>query len=130
MKAKISCMGALLATACLAAPAFAQEIDPGTWDEDGDGNVTREEWDSAFETQGVFDRIDENGNGVFEAEEADEELFVYDLGMDIDDGGHVERQEFVIGTFNNYDMNGDDQLDSQEFADFSEKFQNSDLAAG
>src|SRR5690606_29626339 len=125
--------GALLATAFLSAPAFAQDdtqVDLSSWDEDGDGNVSMEEWDSAIEDQGVFDMIDENGNGVFEIEEADEDLFVYDLEMDIDDGGNIDRQEFTAGTFNNYDANADDQLDEQEFGDFRTKFESSELATG
>src|SRR5690554_503791 len=83
MKAKFPHMSVVLAAACLSAPVFAQ-VDLSTWDEDGDGSISLEEWDAGMETQGLFNLIDENGNGVFEAEEADEDLFVYDLEMDID----------------------------------------------
>lgn len=120
---------ALIATGLLSAPAFADDVDLKAWDENADGQVSLEEWDAAIESQGIFDNLDENKNGIFDVDESDEDLFAYDLEMDLDDGGHIERQEFTVGTFNMFDDDADDQLDEEEFTAFAEKYSSSDLAS-
>ena len=42
----------------------------------------------------------------------------YDLAMDLDDGGTISRDEFIVGVYNQYDANGDARLDDTEFEAF------------
>jgi hypothetical protein len=56
---------------------------------------------------------------VFDADEALAPALRYETAMDLDAGGHIERQEFVVGLFSNYDKNDDDKLDETEFKEFS-----------
>lgn len=102
----------------MSAPVLA-EIDFSSWDEDGDGAISTEEWNASMDDEGLFDVIDENGNGVLEVEEVDEGFIEYDLAWDLDASGHIERGEAELGLFNSYDGDGDEQLAEQEFRDFT-----------
>lgn len=133
---------AILATSVLCAPVFSQDaglrpaqpardsqgVDLSAWDENHDGMVSQEEWAEAFASEGIFDQLDENNNGIFDVEESNDDLFEYDLSWDLDDGGHIERQEFLLGAFNEYDEDGDDRLDAQEFNAFVQDYRESDLS--
>jgi hypothetical protein len=99
-----------------------EKADLSTWDADSNKMVTQQEWSEAIDEQGRFDRIDKNNNGIFDAEEAVADTALsYEAAMDLDAGGHVERQEFIVGLFNKHDANDDDMLDETEFDEFSSK---------
>lgn len=95
------------------------KVDISSWDADGDKMVTQEEWADAIDEQDLFDRVDKNNNGNFDVEEALDGVLDYDLAMDIDDGGTISRDEFIVGLHSHYDENGDQQLDETEFDVFA-----------
>ena len=119
MKHKLSIVTAVCA-ASMASSVFAGS-DFSSWDADGDKAISLAEWDETIETENVFDKVDENNNGIFDIDEAVESVFTYDMEMDVDAGGHIERQEFTLGTFNRLDSNDDDQLDESEMGEFLDK---------
>lgn len=127
MRYKLPFFGAALAASFLGTSALA-EVDFSTWDTDGDGTITLAEWDAHIEEEGIFDQIDENNNGLFDIDESDEELFPYDLEMDVDDGGLIERQEFTLGTFERYAGEDAEAMDEQQFGDFVADWNQSDLS--
>ena len=61
----------------------------------------------------------QNNNGIFDIEEAADSFVDYDVSMDLDAGGHIERHEFTLATFNHYDVNDNGNLDTTEFMQFS-----------
>lgn len=127
MKHRTPILGAAIAAAFIAAPAFA-EVDFSSWDTDGDGSITLAEWDAHIEEEGIFDRLDENGNGIFDVEESDDNLFPYTLDWDVDDGGLIERQEFTLGTFERYAGEDAEAMDEAAFDDFAQAWNDSDLS--
>lgn len=99
---------------------------PESWDANGDGQVTRSEWNVAFDSHNVFNRIDDNNSGIFEIEESDENFVRYNTDFDYDEDFHIERDELENGLFRMYDKNDNERLSESEFADFSAKLQNLD----
>ena len=99
--------------------ANESDRDISSWDLNGDSQISLQEWDTSIEEQGVFDELDDNGNGIYDVDEAAEGYPEYDVAMDTDDGGHIERQEFTVGWFDSFDANDDDVLDESEFDQFS-----------
>ncbi|HEY0961157.1 MAG TPA: hypothetical protein VGE69_02250 [Pseudomonadales bacterium] len=121
MKTKLL-FSAVCAAAFMGNSAIADDkvhADLSAWDSDSDKIVTQEEWADYMEKESLFDRIDKNNNGTFDAEEAAEGVLDYDLSMDIDAGGTISREEFVVGLYNHYDENDDDKLDDAEFDTFA-----------
>src|SRR5690606_16076526 len=96
---------ALISSLCTA--GLVSAVSAGTefsaWDADGDKAVTLAEWNEVMDKESVFDSVDKNNNGVFDIEEAADSAFEYDISMDLDAGGHIERQEFILGYFNELD---------------------------
>lgn len=132
MKQKRYLFPALCSAALIASPALhANEwkADMSSWDHDGNNEVSLQEWDEAVEEQGLFEDIDANGNGIYDIEEVSDGYPDYDVAMDIDDGGHIERQEFALGWFNSLDENDDDMLDEDEFGQFSSDYGDAATAA-
>ena len=99
---------------------------PQSWDANGDGQVSKNEWDKAFDRHEVFNRLDDNKSGVFEIEESDENFVAYNAEFDYDDDFHIERNELENGLFRMYDKNNNEQLSESEFSAFSEKLKNLD----
>lgn len=130
MKRQLSFIAAVCVTSFLGSAAYAggdKHLDFSASDKDGNDVLTRSEWTAAMEEAEVFDRIDSNNNGVFDIQEADDKLVEYDISMDLDDGGHIERQEFLLGLFNQLDTNGDDRLSKSEYQNFSDRVAQSRL---
>lgn len=102
------------------APAFGDEdaVKFSAWDANDNGMVSLAEWDAGIEEHDVFENLDRNNSGTFDIEEAVESVIEYDVAMDLDDGGHIERQEFTVATFDSYDVNDDDNLSETEFMKF------------
>lgn len=121
MKTKLL-FSAVCAATLLGSSAIADEdkvkMDLSSWDGDKDKMITQEEWADHFEEHALFDRIDKNNNGNFDIEESMDGVLDYDLAMDLDDGGTISRQEFVVGLYDHYDDNDDDKLDDKEFKVF------------
>jgi hypothetical protein len=117
------CASALANTAV----AAQNEVKLSDWDTDNNKSISLAEWDAAIEEHDIFNNLDENNNGIFDIGKAVDSVVDYDLSMDLDDGGHIERQEFTVGTFNNLDANDDDMLDDTEFSEFSSNLMNSNL---
>jgi hypothetical protein len=91
-------------------------------DQDGNGAVSQTELISSIEDAALFDRLDENDNSVLEEAEADESDVVdYDEITDLDKGGYIDRSEFALAVFDQYDSDNDNGLDEGEYEDFSEQ---------
>ena len=122
MKTKLL-FSAVCAATLLGSTALADEdkatVDLSSWDADSDKMVTQQEWADYMDKHSLFDRIDKNNNGNFDVEEAMDGVLDYDLAMDLDDGGTIARDEFIVGLYNHYDKNGDDRLDDTEFGAFA-----------
>ncbi|MGV3591157.1 MAG: hypothetical protein ACO1PZ_05665 [Gammaproteobacteria bacterium] len=112
------CAAALMGNSAIADDEKAH-ADLSAWDTDSDKIVTQEEWADYMEKQNLFDRIDKNNNGNFDVEEAAEGVLDYDVAMDLDDGGTISRDEFIVGLYDHYDENDDDKLDDTEFDTFA-----------
>jgi hypothetical protein len=121
MKTKLQLFSAVCTAALLGSPAMADgdKVDLSVWDSDSDKMITQEEWADAIDDQGLFDRIDKNNNGNFDVEESVDKVLDYDLAMDLDDGGTISREEFVLGLYTHYDANDDHKLDAKEFDAFA-----------
>lgn len=130
MKTKLL-FSAICAAACGTAMADGDKshVDLSSWDSDSDKMVTQQEWADTIDANGLFDRLDKNDNGNFDAEEAMEGVIDYDVSMDIDAGGTISRDEFVVGLYNHYDANDDDKLDETEWNEFASVSEGSDLWA-
>ena len=124
-------LASFVCAAAVGHPAMAQEenakTDLSSWDMDRNNSVSLEEWDAAIEEHGLFDNLDRNNNGIFDMDEAVESVAEYDIGLDIDDGGNVDRDEFTVGLFHNQDSNNDDRLDESEFSEFASKAESTAL---
>lgn len=114
------CSAVLLASPAVQAKEW--DRDMSQWDHDGNGQVTLQEWDTAIEEQGLFEELDDNNNGMYDIQESLNGYPDYDVAMDLDDGGHIERQEFTVGWFNSFDENDDDMLDAGEFDQFNSSY--------
>jgi hypothetical protein len=121
------CTAALLGSSAMADDEKST-ADLSSWDSDSNKMVTQKEWSEAIDEQDLFDRIDKNNNGIFDADEAVADTALsYEANMDLDAGGHIERQEFVVGLFKKHDANDDDMLDETEFKEFSSKSEKTPL---
>jgi hypothetical protein len=115
-------VGALVVAAALmvVSPGFAQPGGGGNpdivgdWDADGDGKVTRAEWQR---TDALFDEYDKNGNDVIDMDERP--AMPTDELMDADGDGKVSAAEFVgpADFFKQMDKNGDGFLTKDEKQD-------------
>lgn len=114
----IACAAALLGNTALADNEKVK-ADLSSWDSDKDKMVTQEEWADYMDEHSLFDRIDKNNNGNFDVEESVDKVLDYDLAMDLDDGGTISREEFIVGLYGHYDANNDDRLDEKEFNAFA-----------
>jgi hypothetical protein len=83
----------------------------GDWDADGDGNVTRAEWQRS---DALFDTYDKNGNDVIDMDERP--AMPTDELMDADGDGKVSEAEFIGPSefFKQLDKNGDGYLTPDE----------------
>jgi hypothetical protein len=121
MKTKLL-FSAVCAATLIGSSAMADEdklgMDLSSWDADSDKYVTQKEWSDYMEEHALFDKIDKNNNGNFDVEESMDKVLDYDLSMDVDAGGTIARDEFIVGLYNHYDENDDDRLDDTEFNAF------------
>lgn len=113
----------LFATAALAATPAAASVAE-TWDADGDGILTAEEFRAGARDAGVFDQWDEDGDGRLTADEFGAALFVR---FDEDDDGDLTVPEWEDGIdrwygertadfdFSDWDLDEDGVLDRGEF---------------
>jgi hypothetical protein len=105
-----------------AAMAGGDKLQFSADDQDGNGAVSQTELISSIEDKALFDSLDENDNSVLEEDEADESDVVdYDEITDLDKGGYIDRSEFALAVFDQYDSDNDNQLDEGEYEDFSEQ---------
>lgn len=83
----------------------------GDWDTDGDGKVTKSEWQRS---DALFTEYDKNGNGVIDSDERPQ-MPTKEL-MDADGDGKVSEAEFVgpADFFKQLDKDGDGYLTEDE----------------
>jgi Ca2+-binding EF-hand superfamily protein len=89
---------ALAAFALSGGAALAQDqgMSMSELDRDDDGEVSEEEFITAFEGEGLFGDWDEDGDG------------------------NLTQEEFRSGAFSAYDEDGDGALDEEEFSEFED----------
>jgi hypothetical protein len=105
-----------------AAMAGGDKLQFSADDRDSNGMVSQTELISSIESAALFDRLDQNDNSVLEQQEADDSDVVdYDEITDLDKGGHIDRSEFALAVFDQYDSDNDNGIDEDEYEDFSEQ---------
>lgn len=133
MKIKPALAGALflLSQVLPAFPAMAADVSFEDWDITGEGYITLMEWDTALGARTIFEKVDENENGGFDfAESIEDNLFDHDLSNDVNHDGKISPAEFILGSFQHYDVNNDSAIDQEEFRQFEEKALKTDLFSG
>ncbi len=82
MRNNLLAAGAALALCIgVGTPAAADRF--GDWDQNRDLYISEKEWDEGFTAEGVFDRWDRDGDGVLSREEFNSQLFRgFDLNRD------------------------------------------------
>ena len=108
------CAATLIGSSAMA-DEYKVDVDLSAWDADSDKVLTQKEWADYMDKHALFDKIDKNNNGNFDVEESMDKVLDYDLSMDIDAGGTIARDEFIVGLYDHYDENDDDRLDATEF---------------
>ena len=120
---KLHLISTICTAALLCSPVMAEDdkvvTSLSSWDADSDMKVSMEEWGEALDEHDLWENVDKNNNGLFDVEESLDKVLDYDMSMDIDDGGHIDRDEFTLGLFDMHDANDDDMLDEREFTQFS-----------
>lgn len=107
-----------LSTAITAFPTMAQEA---AWDANADGELSVEEFSTGFADTGLYSEWDADGSGSLEVSELREGF--YNIHDDNGDG-IISEEEWDDGVFETdfqeWDENGDAQLDQEEFTNVFE----------
>ena len=140
MQHKPLVIGSLLAL--LAAPALAQqtseevpepaedlelhkETNFSTWDSDGNGEVTQQEWAVNFNPE-ILHPLDADDDGLVNEPEILESRLVetgensYEI-WDQDGDGYLSMEEMQEGLFSAYDENSNDRIGTDEFNSFRDR---------
>lgn len=112
----------VLLAGCSRSAATVDPYDPvygfNTYDTDGDGFVTDDEFGVGFANTPYYGTYDLDNDGLLDANEfgvgtAD---FGYDYNaFDLDGDGYVNDDEFYGGVYNTFDVDNDGLLDANEF---------------
>jgi hypothetical protein len=123
MKHKVSLFSLVCVTSILGGAAMAggDKLQFSADDRDGNGAVSQSEAMATIEQVALFDKLDENSNSVLEQGEAHDDLVDYDELTDLDKGGYIDRSEFAVAVFDQFDSDNDNGLDEGEYENFSEQ---------
>lgn len=87
------------------------------WDEDGNEDITREEFEERFNNYKDFDSLDTDGDGELSHSEFEERFAA--LGdfdsLDTDKNNVLSESELNAGVFGRWDANNDQLLDQDEW---------------
>lgn len=90
-------------------------------DEDGDGRISRNEYESHVSEINVLESRDTNTDGIIDESEYDVIGFDADFdAWDVNEDSYLDRDEFRDGIFSTYDANNDGYWESDEFDDVNE----------
>ena len=108
-----------LALSLLAAPALAQEFSE--WDGDGDGAISKEEFNTGFGENEAFSNWDANGDGALDETELGTGFGDREAGefseWDQNADGLANDEEFNAGVYGNYDTDESGAIEEPEFGD-------------
>lgn len=111
---------AALALSALTGPALAQTF--ATYDENSDGNITKDEFYGTVADTGTYADWDANDDGLLDEEEfgALEADWDYDT-WDADADGYVDADELYDGYYTSYDVDENGHWDNGEWDDAGEE---------
>lgn len=117
---------ALIALISIASPALAQDCGLDNWDEDDNGELTDDEFETALVEVDYFGAWDADADGTLTEDEwttgTDKYLVDYDVGdfseWDTDDNDLLSDEEFNEGVFNLADENDDNLIDGNDWNTF------------
>lgn len=120
MQSKLTLVLAALALG-FGTASFAGDTSFSDWDDDGDGNVTKDEFYNSAADWGIYSDYDVDNDGLYTEDEWYEFGWDYDYGTwDANDDGYLDSGEYYDGVFNTYDVNEDGHWDDGEWDDADE----------
>ena len=112
----LAALAAPLLLAGCSAPATAPPVGFDTYDADGDGFVTDDEFYGGFAASPYYAGYDADGDGLINDAEFGATGFGYDYATyDLDGDGYLADDEFYGGVYDTWDADRDGVLDRTEF---------------
>lgn len=101
--------------------SVAADSSYSDWDDNGDGNITTDEFYGSASDWGIYSDYDLDNDGLYNEAEWNEFDWDYDYATwDTNDDGFIDSGEYYDGVFTTFDANEDGHWDEGEWDDAGE----------